>query len=505
VVLFFLSTVSFLLCLLLTPVCRDLFRALNIVDRPDQLRKKHKGSIPRSGGLAIVVSYLGAIALAVAVLPQGSRLMSHHDKMFIGLAPAVALVFATGLVDDICGLKPKTKLAAQILAASWACWVGVRITAINDHPVASWWAVPLTLLWLIACTNAINLIDGLDGLASGVALFATLAALTAAAVQGNIGLVLAAVPLAGCLVGFLRYNFNPASAFLGDSGSLTVGFLLGCFAVIWCQKSATLIGMAAPLIALSFPLMDVGISVGRRFISNRSIFAADRGHIHHRLLERGLDSRRVALLVYAVCGVLAVIAVLVGFVAQPFGVGLMILTWALACFAVWQLRFVEFEIAKQVLANRRFRKTVEEEMALRTLQEGLKTAESLQDCWALICRVSRDMNFQAITLDSPAGIFQERFHSSVEEDVCHVRLKFGPSSSLVLERSYIDGQTLATAAFLKIIRACLQAKTTLGEPKIVTSPVEYIVVPETRRLARAAVASTGSGEGTTVARNSEGC
>ena len=312
---FFLTAVSFLLCLLTTPVCRDLFKALNIVDRPDQLRKTHKGSIPRSGGLAIIVSYLGAIALAVIVLPQGSRLMSHHDKMFIGLAPAIALIFATGLVDDICGLKPKTKLAAQILAASWACWDGVRITAINDHLVASWWAVPLTVLWLIACTNAINLIDGLDGLATGVALFATLAALTAAAVQGNTGLVLAAAPLAGCLIGFLRYNFNPASAFLGDSGSLTIGFLLGCFAVIWCQKSATLIGMAAPLIALSFPLMDVGISVGRRFISNRSIFAADRGHIHHRLLERGLDSRRVALLVYGVCGVLAVIGVLVGFVA----------------------------------------------------------------------------------------------------------------------------------------------------------------------------------------------
>ena len=181
----------------------------------------------------------------------------------------------------------------------------------------------------------------------------------------------------------------------------------------------------------------------------------------------------------------------------------MVLTWALACFAVWQLRFVEFEIAKHLLANGRFRKTVEEEMALRTLQEGLKKTESFQDCWALICRVSRDMSFQAITLNSPAGIFQERFHSSVDDDVCHVRLKFGPSSSLLLERRYIDGQTLATAAFLKIIRACLQAKTALGDPKIATSPVEYIGVPESGRLTRAAVASSGSGEATTVARNSE--
>ena len=170
------------------------------------------------------------------------------------------------------------------------------------------WAIPLTILWLIACTNAINLIDGLDGLASGVALFATLAALSAAAVQGNIGLMLAAVPLAGCLVGFLRYNFNPASVFLGDSGSLTIGFLLGCFAVIWCQKSATLIGMAAPLIALSLRLWMSAYPFSPRFISDQVHFTADRGHIHHRLLAQGLQPRRAALLLYGVCGVAAIVA-----------------------------------------------------------------------------------------------------------------------------------------------------------------------------------------------------
>src|SRR6476646_9925338 len=321
----FLTAASFVICLILTPVFRDLFKAFDIVDQPDQLRKTHQGLIPRAGGLAIAASYFGAIVLALVVLPQGSQLMTHHEKVFVGLVPAIALVFLTGLVDDIRGLTPKTKLAAQILAAAWACWEGVRITAINDQPVASWWAIPLTVFWLIACTNAINLIDGLDGLASGVALFATLAALSAATVQGNIGLILATAPLAGCLIAFLRYNFNPASVFLGDRGSLTVGFLLGCFAVIWCQKSATLIGMAAPLIALSVPLMDVSLSVSRRFISNRSIFAADRGHIHHRLLARGLQPRRAALLLYGVCGAAAVLAVLLGFVGYATGVVLMIL------------------------------------------------------------------------------------------------------------------------------------------------------------------------------------
>jgi UDP-GlcNAc:undecaprenyl-phosphate/decaprenyl-phosphate GlcNAc-1-phosphate transferase len=412
--------------------------------------------------------------------------MSHHENLFLGLVPAIALVFLTGLVDDIYGLQPKTKLVAQILAASWACWEGVRITAINDHPVASWWAIPLTVFWLIACTNAINLIDGLDGLAAGVALFATLAALTAAIVQGNTGLILATAPLAGCLVGFLRYNFNPASVFLGDSGSLTIGFLLGCFAVIWCQKSATLIGMAAPLIALSVPLMDVSLSVSRRFISNRSIFAADRGHIHHRLLARGLQPRRAALLLYGVCGAAGVVAVLLGFVGQPLGVGLMVVACAFACFGIWQLRYVEFEIARQLFVSGRFRRAVEEEMGIRRLQEGLNAAQSPEDCWALICRLSHDMHFNSVTLQSAAGVFQQRFNSAEENEVCHFRLTLGPGASLLLERRYQDCQTLASIAFLQVLRVALQSKMFLAS-------TDY-VLPEPRGLARAAAASLGHNE-----------
>ncbi len=479
----FFAAVSLLLSLVFTPVVRDLFKACNIVDQPDQLRKTHQGSIPRAGGLAILVSYFGTIGLALVVLPQGSRLMSHRENMFLGLLPAIALVFLTGLVDDIRGLQPKTKLVAQILAASWACWDGVRITAINDHPVASWWAIPLTVFWLIACTNAINLIDGMDGLAAGVALFATLAALSAAIVQGNTGLILAAAPLAGCLVGFLWYNFNPASVFLGDSGSLTIGFLLGCFAVIWCQKSATLIGVAAPLIALSVPLMDVSLSVSRRFISNRSIFAADRGHIHHRLLARGLPPRRAALLLYGVCGAASIVAVLLGYVGQPFGIGLMTVAGALACFGIWQLRYVEFEIARQLFVSGRFRRAVEEEMGIRRLQEGLNAAQSPEDCWALICNVSRDMHFNSVTLQSAAGVFEQRFNSAEENDVCQFRLTLGPGVNLLWEKRYQDCQTLASVAFLQILRGALQSKMSLA-------PADSVLA-EPRGLARAAAASMG--------------
>src|SRR5207247_514333 len=206
-------------------------------------------------------------------------------------------------------------------------------------------SLPLTLLWLVGCANAFNLIDGVDGLATGLGLFATLTMVIAALLHGNLTLAIATAPLAGALLGFLRYNFNPASIFLGDSGSLLVGFLLGCYGVLWTQKSATLLGMAAPLMALSIPILDVCLSIGRRFLSQSPIFGADRGHIHHRLLDRGLSPRRVALLLYAVGGLGALFSILQSVV--PSRLSLLIL--ALFCASTWifvhSLKYVEFGVA----------------------------------------------------------------------------------------------------------------------------------------------------------------
>ena len=172
---------------------------------------------------------------------------------------------------------------------------GVRILSIAGAPTEAWWNIPLTILWLLACMNAFNLVDGLDGLAAGVGLFATLTVFAAAMMQHNMVLAVATFPLAGAMLAFLCYNFNPATIFLGDSGALLIGFLLGCYAAIWSNKSATLLGMTAPLMALSIPLLDVALAIVRRFLRRQPIFTADRGHIHHRLLDRGFTPRRVVL------------------------------------------------------------------------------------------------------------------------------------------------------------------------------------------------------------------
>ena len=164
------------------------------------------------------------------------------------------------------------------------------------------------MVWLVGCTNAFNLIDGMDGLAAGVGLVATVTMLLAALTQNNLPLVLATIPLAGCLLGFLRYNFSGASVYLGDCGSLSLGFLLGCFGALWSDKSVTLVALTVPLLAVSIPLLDVVLSIVRRFLRNRPIFQADRGHIHHRLLDRGLSPRSAVLTMYGLCGLVAVVS-----------------------------------------------------------------------------------------------------------------------------------------------------------------------------------------------------
>jgi UDP-GlcNAc:undecaprenyl-phosphate GlcNAc-1-phosphate transferase len=232
-----LTITAFLLSLILTPVLRDCSTRMGLVDRPDQKRKLHRAPTPRTGGVPILLAYAGAYAILLLLPLNGSVVIGGHLGVIWSLMPPVGLIFATGLLDDWLDLKPWQKLAGQLSAAVWAFWAGVRIIGVEGHPSPDWLSFLLTVGWLILCSNAFNLIDGIDGLATGVGLTATLTTFLAAILQGDMMLGLATAPLAGALFGFLRYNFNPASVFLGDSGSLLIGFLLGAYGIIWSQKS----------------------------------------------------------------------------------------------------------------------------------------------------------------------------------------------------------------------------------------------------------------------------
>jgi UDP-GlcNAc:undecaprenyl-phosphate GlcNAc-1-phosphate transferase len=206
------------------------------------------------------------------------------------------------------------------------------------------------------------------------------------------------VPLAGALLGFLRYNFNPASIFLGDCGSLSIGFLLGCFGVIWGQKSATLLGMTAPLMALSIPLLDTALSILRRFLRHQPIFGADRNHIHHRLLDRGLSPRRVSLLLYGMCGVAAAFSLLQSRLQHKFGELIIVVFCTAAWIGILHLRYGEFGALRRLLFTGTFRDLLDTQLYMTKFEKKLAVAKTEDECWHAVQDVGKDFGFTRVRM-----------------------------------------------------------------------------------------------------------
>jgi UDP-GlcNAc:undecaprenyl-phosphate GlcNAc-1-phosphate transferase len=206
------------------------------------------------------------------------------------------LIFALGVYDDIHAVSPFVKVAVQSVAGAILFAGGLRILDLpvlfGTHRFPWFVGLPLTVLWVLAITNAFNLIDGLDGLAAGSALFSTMVVFAVALVSGSSLVSLMALALAGSILGFLRFNFSPATIFLGDCGSLFIGFMLSALALQGAQKAPTIIAVAIPVVSFGLPILETALSIVRRFLGGRPVFTADREHIHHRLLKRGLSTRR---------------------------------------------------------------------------------------------------------------------------------------------------------------------------------------------------------------------
>ena len=394
-----LAISALLLTLALTPACRALCKRLGWVDHPDP-RKLHRGPIPRAGGIAILSGYAVALALVRFSPLWDSYPVQWAPLVLRALVPAILVAFVTGLLDDIFGLKPWMKLLGQILAAALACNAHVVVRNIGGHSFsAAWWNIPLTILWLVACANAFNLIDGLDGLAVGVGLFATATALLSALLGGNVALAFVTAPLLGALLGFLPYNFSPASIFMGDCGSLTVGFLLGCFGVIWSQKSATLLGMTAPLITMAIPLLDTSLAISRRFLRGQAIFTADRGHIHHRLLARGFTPRRIAYLLYASAGLLAALSLLIG--NAKYSGAVVVAFCAVIWLAIRYLGYEEFDLARRMIFGGFFRRVLCANLSVTQFEQSVQSAQTVDECWDALLATSRSIGVSSATLCLP--------------------------------------------------------------------------------------------------------
>ena len=452
---------AFIISLVLTPICRDVFRSYGVVDQPDAVRKVHRYPIPRVGGLAIAISYLVAYVL---VRPEEGSPLAQQLSLVWKLLPGAALAFGIGLLDDLFNLRAWIKLVGQVAAAGLACVGGVRILSIGGAPTDAWWNVPLTILWLLACMNAFNLVDGLDGLAVGVGLFATLTVFAAAMMQHNMVLAVATFPLAGALLAFLCYNFNPATIFLGDSGSLLIGFLLGCYAAIWSNKSATLLGMTAPLMALSIPLLDVALAIVRRFLRHQPIFRADRGHIHHRLLDRGFTPRRVVLVLYGLCGLAAAFSLLQG-VVHSFSLALVVLFGLFVLLGVQYLGYAEFDLAGRLLFSGEFQRSVSAQLELRKFRAALGAAATVADCWEVVREAGGKFGFQQARLCLAGEIFEYSSDDSAAPGWT-VRVPLANGDYAVLARPFASSVLpMVVAPFVDSLREILVEKF----PEIATS------------------------------------
>jgi UDP-GlcNAc:undecaprenyl-phosphate GlcNAc-1-phosphate transferase len=263
---------------------------------------------------------------------------------------------------------------------------------------------PLTVFWLLLASNALNLIDGLDGLCAGMGLMATLTLFCAALLRHNLPLATATFPLAGALIGFLCYNINPATVFLGDSGALLIGFLLGCYGMIWTQKASTLLSMLVPLLALSIPLLDVSLSIVRRFLRNQPIFSADRGHIHHRLLDRGFSAKHAVWVLYLFAALAAALALLsISPWAGRYQGGVILLFGVAAWIGIRQLRYSEFEIAGHFLFGGGLKKALDGRMKFERLGLELAASSTPDEWWNILIEATARLHIIEIRWTRPDG------------------------------------------------------------------------------------------------------
>lgn len=329
--------------LLLTPFVRDHAEGLGLLDHLHE-RKVHTSPVPRVGGVAIFVAFLLGLIVAAVVHPAvHPRLNTPLGALLTGAAGMMVL----GLVDDVRPLGARSKLGCQVIVAGLTALLGLRVSGlivplvgtVHLSLVAS---VALTMLWQVGFTNAFNLIDGVDGLAAGIALFATAALALVAALNGSPDVATTAAIVAGGVLAFLRYNYPPATIFLGDSGSLFLGFLLAGLGLISTRTLDNRVALAVPLVILGIPLIDTSVAIIRRFVSGVPIFAPDRGHIHHRVLSFGYSPREVALLFYGIAVALATGGILLTKFPVYSLLGLL-LAGVTSIAVVWRLRFFEFQ------------------------------------------------------------------------------------------------------------------------------------------------------------------
>ncbi len=294
--------VAFLISFAATPVVIGIAKKIKAIDVPKDERRVHKKPIPLIGGLAIFYGFLISVLCFCDI-----------DEPIIGILLGAMVIVITGVIDDKYSLPAKLKLLMQIVAAVIVLVFGVEIKYIenpftNEYITFGWLSIPITIIWIAGVTNAVNLTDGLDGLAAGISTIASLSLLILIMFTDNLNLAIITAALAGAGFGFLPYNFNPAKIFMGDTGSMFLGYMLACISVQGLMKTYTVISFAMPILVLGLPIFDTIFAIVRRLVTGRSIMSPDRGHLHHRLLDMGFSQRQTVTILYTLTAILCLTA-----------------------------------------------------------------------------------------------------------------------------------------------------------------------------------------------------
>jgi len=356
--------------------------------------------IPRLGGIAVFAAILMAIGASVLMQNMVTDRVMAAGRLGLALAVSCAGVFFLGLYDDLKGARPWQKLAVQGLSAGLLYAAGFRIEIVSNPfthtPLTlGWMALPLTLVWLVAISNAFNLIDGLDGLAAGVGMFAGVSLFLLAALVSNVFVAAVAAAVAGALLGFLPHNFHPARIYLGDSGSLTAGLALAALSTMSEQKGPVMVTVAIPLLIFGLPLLEVAVTTTRRLLSGHPLFSRDDDHLHHRLVKIGLAKDLALFLLYGLAAVFALSSILVVNYSGSVVPLIAVLCGAFAWVVVGQMHYPEFtELDAHIRLSLSSQPAVlRNQIAIRKATQALEHTASAPESWVCLTSLLDQLGF----------------------------------------------------------------------------------------------------------------
>lgn len=335
---FYLSLflLSLVITYISTPLVKKLAVRINAVDEPN-CRRINKIAIPTLGGIAIYIGFIFSLLLLVSI-----------NKILLGIMLGGTLILFVGILDDLYELSPGLKLLGQLAAATVLIIFGIKIEFITN-PLGGmiylgYWGIPLTLLWTVGITNTVNLVDGLDGLAAGITAIASMTLFFVGLQEGQVIPAIMALVLAGACLGFLRFNFNPAKIFMGDSGAMFLGFIMAAVSVSGALKSAATVTLVVPILALGVPIFDTVFAIIRRVSNGKPIGKADNGHIHHRLLALGFNQRQAVVSVYGISIGLGLMALIINGANFQDALVLLAVVIIVLVYGAWKLGIFTVEL-----------------------------------------------------------------------------------------------------------------------------------------------------------------